>query len=236
MPGEDSPRPGADRPGRLDELVLTQAEHLPANHPGHGQPARRPDRNQQRQHVRYLPGPAPREHQVGRAFKRRLKRQIQQHHQKNVRQPVQHIDDAHHRRIDPPAEIPGQRAPQHADDHRQQRRRDPDRQTDRPAQQASPHQRSAVAVRAQRLLDARRPGRQLLGLRIKVGAVVLVLARPRKRDKARGGDQKQKHRADPAGAEPGAGPRGEAGDTMTADTCHKTGSIASRPGAGQSAS
>ena len=93
---------GAERAGRLDERLVLEREHLPAHDARHGQPLHRAQRDEQHEQA------LGEEHQ-------------QQDDEEDVRQRVEHVDDAHHELVDLAADVARDRAVADADEDRHQR-------------------------------------------------------------------------------------------------------------------
>src|SRR5690348_4061904 len=109
VPADQPPAVGPGRSRRQDEVAFSQREHLAADQPGRHLPGEEADDQAQRQH--------------GRA---ELDRQDQDHEQERDRE--EDVDDAHHGRVDEPADQSGYGAEQRADHDGDERGEEPDLQ------------------------------------------------------------------------------------------------------------
>src|SRR5579859_6936185 len=120
----DRERPHAAGARRLDEFLVLQAQGLAAHDHGDGQPQERADRDQNR-------------------FDAAAQHHGQHDDEEQERQAVEHVDDAHHDRVDGTAEEAGDGTVADADDDRDDGREHADQQR-RPA--ALEHAREQVAA------------------------------------------------------------------------------------------
>src|SRR4051794_3458591 len=101
----------AECPRGQNVLLPFRDERVPARDPGVGDPARQPDRDEHVEDARP-------EHRDDRD------------HEHEEREREEEIDDTHHRRVDPAAEVAGEETDRGADDERHARRTEGDQQVD----------------------------------------------------------------------------------------------------------
>ncbi len=130
VPEDDLERPLPGSACGLDEFALLDRQRLAAHDARHGQPFERADRD---------------EEQIDVA--------AEDHHQdddeQDVGQRIHDVDEAHHDRIEPAAEIAGDRAVEHADDDRDDGRRQRDGKRHLRAVEHAGQQVAAVLVGAE---------------------------------------------------------------------------------------
>ena len=137
VPKQDARRAGAERARRLHELELARPQHLPAHQPRVAHPA---DHRQRQDDVRQ----ARAEHRDERD------RQQDARETPAARRSTRLIDI-----VEPPAEVAGDRAEQHADDRRDADDGEADEQRDARAGEHARKDVAAELVEAERMLEAR---------------------------------------------------------------------------------
>ncbi len=121
MAEDDASLRDARRAGGLDEFALFQGQGLAAHNAGHGQPGHRAQGDEHQDQVSSEHG-------------------HQQDDEEHVGQRIEHIDDAHHQLVHPPADKARRSAPDHPDHQRDRGGDHPDRQGYlQPHQQAREH-------------------------------------------------------------------------------------------------
>ncbi|MBO24780.1 MAG: hypothetical protein CMO65_06225 [Verrucomicrobiales bacterium] len=148
MSPQDRPRAEAKRSCRLDKLLLSQRQHLPAHDARHGQPRHRAQSGvQQKMPSGFAPITA--ESRLDPALNHALKRRDDNDHENDRRQRVEHIDSAHHPVVPTPTKQAGRCAPQHADHQTHQCPDKADQQRDACAGHHAPEQVAPVHIGAE---------------------------------------------------------------------------------------
>ena len=112
MPHDDSRLASADRPGRFDEQLVPQRNHLAADDAGHRQPIDRPDDEIKDRDADRFPCREPR-------FDVFLtENRDEKDHDEDERHRIEDVDEPHHHVVDPAADVAGDRAVSHADHQR----------------------------------------------------------------------------------------------------------------------
>ena len=130
VPEDDAGRAEPEGAGRPDEVALAQRQGHGAHHAGHVEPFHGRDRHQHEQEAR------AEEHQ-------------QQDHEEHEGEGVEHVDEAHHHRIDGPAQETRRGAVGDADEQRHEACCEPDRQRDPAGDEAAREEIAPLHVGAE---------------------------------------------------------------------------------------